>query len=184
MTHIYSSGDLENAKNQKKKCLIFFFVMTAVYVLVAAGIFIYFLFEPYGSKKETWLLVSECVISAIYAVFAYIFMTIRFSRVRNYCIMLSRALTRKPTAGTATFMHFNSDITTKDKCDFKSMTLVEWSDKEKDYMERYILIDPEKPRPDFRAGDELSFETYSNVLVSYTINNRTDLVGTPFGDNA
>lgn len=183
MTKIYNVNDLTTAKEQKKRCLIWFFVASGIYLLAAVGVFVYFLNEPYGSKKEIWLLVAECVITAIYAVFAYIYMTIRFTRVKNYCIMVSRALVRKTTPGTATFMHFNSDITIKDKVDFKSMTLVEWSDKEKDYMERYILIDPEKPRPDFRAGDELSFETYSNVLVAYRINNRTDLVGTPFDEN-
>jgi hypothetical protein len=180
MTKIFYENDLVKAKNQKKKCLTYFFIGTGVYLALSVFMFVFFVLEPYGSKKETPLLIGECVLTGIYVVLSYIYMTIRFSRVKNYCVMLERALTRKPSTGTATFMRFNSDITVKDRVDFKSITLVEWSEKEKEYMERYILIDPEKPRPDFRAGDEISFETYSNILVGYTINNRTSLAGTPF----
>ena len=182
MNKVYSVEDFEAVKLQKKRCLTNFFVATAIYLVIAIFIFVYFLFEPYGSKKETWLLVGECVLTGLYATFAYIYMSIRFARVKNYCDMIERALNRKPTAGTATFMRFNSDVNVKDKVDFKSMTLVEWSEKEKEYMERYILLDPEKPRPDFKAGDEISFLTYSNILVEYEIINRTNLADTPFAN--
>ncbi len=180
MTEIYQRADYESALKQKKKCLTYFLIVTGVYALLAAAVFIYFLFEPYGSKKETWLLVIEGVLTGLYVIFAYVYMAIRFSRVRRYCIFLLRALERKPTSGTASFMRFNSEIMQRDGVDFKSMTFIEWSEKEKDFMERNVFLDVEKQRPDFRAGDEVSFNTYANVLVSYKINNRTDLVGTPF----
>ena len=184
MTNVYCKADLDAVLKQKRNCLTYFYIVTGIFLAAAIFVFVYFLLEPYGTDKEWWLLTVECVLTGIYVIFAYLYMSVRFSRVRKYCKVLERALIRKPTAGSATFMRFNSDVTVKDGVDFKSMTLVEWSEKEKEYMERYILLDVEKPRPDFRAGDEIMFNTYANILVSYEVSNRTDLVGTPFSDVA
>lgn len=180
MTSVYFQNDYDAAVRQKKKCLALFLIATAIYLIGAATVLVVYLLEPYGSKLSTPLLVLQCVWLALYVVFAYIFMAIRFNRVRRYCTMVGDALTRKPTSGTATFMRFNSDISEREGVDCRSMTLVEWSEKEKEYMERYIMLDVEKAKPDFRAGDELSFKTYSNILVAYEVLNRTDMVGTPF----
>ena len=184
MTEIYSNADLDAVTAQKRNCLIYFFSVTAVFVAAVTVIFVWFLLEPYGTPKKPWLLTLECVLTGLYAIFAYIYLAIRFSRVRRYCVMLYRALNRKPTEGEATFMRFNGEVNVKDGVDFKSMTLVEWSDKEQEYMERYVLLDVEKPRPDFRVGDALIIKTYSNILVGYEITNRTDLAGTPFEEVA
>lgn len=184
MTEIYSKGDLEAAVKQKRNCLIYFFTVTGIFLAVSVFVFVYFLFEPYGSAKKPWLLTLECVFTGLYAIFSYLYLSIRFSRVRRYKIMLERALNRKPTEGEATFMRFNGEVNVKDGVDFRSMTLVEWSEKEQEYMERYVLLDVEKPRPDFRTGDLLKIKTYSNVLTGYDILNRANLSGTPFEEVA
>ena len=180
MTEIYSGADLQAAKKQKKKVHITFFSVTGVFIAVAAALFVYFLFEPYGSPKETPLLVTVCTLTGLYAVFAYLFLSIKFSRVRRYCIFLSRVLSRKSVYSEGTFMRTNEETVSKDGVDLKSMILVEWSEKEKDYMERKILLDAEKAVPKLRPGDLLGVNTYSNVLVSYEVLNRAGLEGTPF----
>ena len=180
MTEIYSRADQEAVLKQKRNCLIFFFSVTAVFLAAVTAVFVYFLFEPYGSPKKPWLLALESTLTGLYAIFAYFYLAIKFSRVRRYAIMLGRALDRKPTVSFATFMRFNGEVNVKDGVDFTSMTLVEWSEKEQEYMERYVLLDVEKPLPDFHVDDALTIKTYSNVLVGYEITNRTDLAGTPF----
>jgi len=173
MTNVYFQQDYERVTEQKKKSLTLFLTVTGIALLAMVGVFVWFILEPYGTKKEPWLLVLISVISGLYAIFAYIYLSICYARVKNYKKMLGYALTRKPTEGQAVFMHFNSGITVKDKVDFQSITFVEWSEKEKDYMERNVFFDPEKTRPDFRTGDEIRLLTYSNILVAYEVLNRT-----------
>lgn len=180
MTKVYSESDLTAVKKQKKICLAVFFTVSALYLAAAVAVLVVYILEPYGSTRLVWLRWSVLIATALYAVFAYLFMSIRFNRVKRYAKFVGLALKRTPTPGVATFMRFNSDISVKDGVDFRSMTLVEWSEKEKDYMERYILLDVEKPQPAFRAGDELSFMTYSNALTAYEITNRNTLADTPF----
>lgn len=180
MNKIYSPADLDAVKRQRTHCLIFFFAVTAVYLAVAITLFVFYVLEYVGSPRIPYFKAGVYVSTGLYVIFAYIYMSIRFSRVRRYAKLLRLILVRTPTSGTATFMRFNSDLSVKDGVDFKSMTLVEWSDKEKEYMERYILLDAEKPLPDFREGDEISFKTYANILTQYEILHRTKLAGTPF----
>ncbi len=183
MTEIYSAGDYDAVVKQKKRSLVLFFTILGIYIAASVAIFVYFLFEPYGTPKRPWLLLSECVITGLFVIFAYVYLSIKFKKVRRYCIFLERILNREPTSGEATFMRFNSEVTVKDGVDLSSMTLVEWSEKEKDYMERRVMLDCEKPLPDFRAGDMIKFNTYSNVLSSYDIVNRTVLKDSPFGSD-
>ena len=180
MNEIYSSSDIESVVKQKKKCLTVIFTVSAVYLAAAVFMLVYFILQPYETPKKTPLLVSECVLTAIYAVFIYIYASIKYSRVNNYLKMLKNLLGKSTTKTEASFMHFNSETTVKDKVDFYSMTLVEWSDNEKDYMERHVLLDKEKARPDFRPGDEVVLYTRMNILVSYEVAERKFLQGTPF----
>lgn len=181
---IYSEADLAAAKAQKKRMLIVFLSATFVYVAASAVILVFHILEPFDAPapKRTVRLVAECVISAVYITLAFVFISIRYARVRRYCKFLSSVLVRVPTEGIASFMRFNSDVTVKEGVDFKSMTLVEWSDKQNDYLERYVYLDLEKPLPPFKAGDEVRLKTYANVLVAYDILNRTDLTDTPFSE--
>lgn len=180
MTEIYDKKDLERVLAQKKRSLTYFFIVTGVYALLTIALFIWFLFEPYGSKREPWMLVGESVLTGIYVVFAYVYISIRVIRVNRYAKALRLLLTKKPGKNVSNFMRFNSDIITKSGVDYKSMTVIEWSEKEKEYMEHNVLLDVEKPRPSFFAGDEIEYYTYSNVLVSYNLLNRSDFTGTPF----
>lgn len=180
MTDIYSKKDLTAVLAQKKRCLTYFFIVTGVYAALTIGLLVWFLLEPYGSKKEPWMLTGECVLTGLYVIFAYIYMTIRYTRVKKYAKILDYVLTKPKTKSVSNFMRFNSDIVVKDGVDFKSMTVIEWSEKESEYMEHNILLDVEKPRPPFKAGDEIESYTYSNVLVSYRLVNRSDFTGTPF----
>ena len=180
MTEIYSAIDLEKAKKQKNKCLAVFFSVSLVYLAAAVFMLVYFILEPYGTTKRTPLIIGEGVLTAVYVIFIYIFMAIKFARVKNYVKLLDNLIGKNVTKSIASFMRFNGETTVKDRVDFTSMTFVEWSEKEKDYMERHVLLDKEKARPDFRPGDEVILYTRMNILVSYEVAERTVLEGTPF----
>lgn len=183
MVELYSESNLIDVKKQKNKCLTVFFAVTTVFVACVISLLIYYALEPYGTNKKIPLIIAECVITGLYVIFTYIFMAIKYSRAKKYCNLLSNLIGKNTTKSTVTFMRFSSEVTAKDGVDFSSIIFVEWSEKEKDFMERHVFLDKEKSRPDFHPGDEVNVYTRMNILVGYEIFERTNLSNTPFDQN-
>lgn len=67
------------------------------------------------------------------------------------------------------FVRFEEEDLPKDAVDVSACVFKTWSEKRKEWMERNIYLDNEKPRPDFSEGDLVRYFTQSNFLVQYEI---------------
>lgn len=172
MIKIYSGREYESVIKQRKNSRIIFYVLLGLYIAAFATLFVFFRMEP-AEHDSTVKLIKwiTILLSALFFIFAYFFIGIRLSRIKHYCNFLSNVQRGMKVKNEGTFVRFSKEKKVKDKVDYYSMTLLEWSNKEQDYLERYVLLDTEKEFPPFQKGDKIYYITVSNVLCEWEINN-------------
>ena len=174
MTEYYTDAELQSAKKQKKKSLTAYFVVLGVYVAICVAFFIYYRTLPYAGYRDTgnkialikWM---HYGITAIFVIFSFVYLGIKFKRVNRYykmCLHLSTGIREQ---STGSFLEYDENIQDKDGVDFKSLVFIEWNKYKNDFFERKVLVFYEKPFPEIPESANVSYITQGNVLISYEI---------------
>lgn len=169
MTDIYREQDFIQCKKQRKNTLIFFYSITGVYAAAVIALFVYYLFLPYQSSEITVLQWITYALTALYVIFAFVFLGIRFKRVNRYYHMFKDVDLGLKEEWEGRFLRFSETIEVKDGVDFKSLIFSEWSDKKQEYFERKVLFDAEKEFPPIKEGERVRYVTQANIMLSYEI---------------
>ncbi len=180
MTNVYTENDYGNALKLKKKLLYIYFVVLAVGIVACAVVFILFLRMPYistpelESKKNLYQFLV-CLISAIEVIFSFIYLGIPYKRAKYYFKLMDDIKTGRKMLSESTFLQNETYINEVGNVDFHVMAVLEWSDKTQEYMRRNVLVDKEKPMPDFKNGDIIKYVTHANVLLAYGLKSDDDV---------
>ena len=166
---VYNDADLLSAYKQKNKVLGVFWGLTGVYLATCIAMLIFHISLPYGSKLDTIPQAVTYVFSALYILFIFPFMSIKYSRVSKYLKMLSFLSTGLKMTETEYFYTFREQTLQKDNIDVVSCVFATWNKKKEEWFEREIYSDLEKKNPDFGGGDLVRYVTQSNILVQYEI---------------
>ena len=89
MTSVYTDADYLSAYKQKQRVFWVFMAVTIVYAVFCLIWEIYHVNLPYADPLEPLPKVMVYVASALYVIFTFPYMAIKYSRVRKYCKMLS-----------------------------------------------------------------------------------------------
>ena len=89
MTSVYCDADYLAVYKQKKKIFGVFWAVLAFYLAFCIAWLVFHISLPYNDPMQA--LPKWCVwsVSAIYVVFLYVFMGIKYSRINRYYKMLS-----------------------------------------------------------------------------------------------
>lgn len=168
MTSVYTDADYLAVYKQKQKLFYIFMGVTLVYLAFCAAWLVYHISLPYVASK---FLPKACVYvaSALYAVFAWIYLSIKYSRVRRYYKMLSYVCDGLKVGETNYFYRFREKSLQKDNIDVVGCVFETYSRKKQEWMEREVYADPEMPLPEFGEGDLVRYVAQSNILVQYEI---------------
>lgn len=169
MTTVYNDADLLSAYKQKNRVLCVFWSVTLVYVLVCVAMLIYHMSLPYASPLDVYPKAVTYAVSAVYVIFVFPFMCIKYSRVRKYLTMLSFLSTGLKMTETEYFYTFRAQTLQKDNIDVLSCIFAVWNKKKEEWFEREIYADVEKAKPDIGGGDLVRYVTQSNILLQYEI---------------
>ena len=88
MTAVYTDADYLSAYKQKQKYFYIFMGVTAAYLTFCVAWWIYFMGQPYQDPMPILPQVFIYTASAVYVAFTFLFMGIKYSRVRRYNKML------------------------------------------------------------------------------------------------
>ena len=116
------------------------------------------------------------VASALYAIFVFPFMGIKYHRVRRYYKMMYYLSEGLKNVEENYFVGFEEKELQKDYVDVISCVFKTWNRKKSEWMEREAYFDKEKPLPDFHRGDLVKYIVQSNFIVQYEIIERGALV--------
>lgn len=167
MKELYTNGYVLNIKNKRSKQKTIYFIVLAVAVLIITGIYIYFSTEPYGANSRTPLLIALISVIFLTIVYSFLHFDILYGRLNKYydflvCNVLGARETKKVTVLSVSY-----DTTTKDNLDFYTITVLDWSEIQNDFVERTIYIDSEIEVKDIKEGEIITIQTNSNYLLAY-----------------
>lgn len=174
MTNYFEKEILDQAKDQRKKTLIIYYLILAMYIAMSVVVMVRYLRLPYGSPKIGALKAVEFVLTFIMTVFSFIYLGIKYKRVNKFYTMCKNITVGIKEEYTANFFEYDESLNTKDGVDVKALVFLQWNKFKNDYFERKVWVFYEKPFPEFKQNDTVRFITQGNVLVSYEIIDEED----------
>lgn len=169
MIQYFNDNEFINAKKQKRRTLIVYFVIFAIYAIISTGLFLWFRTLPYMSEEITKVKIIHHVISVIFIIFSFIYLGIKYKRVKKFFIMTLNMKTGIKETFTGSFFEYDENVQQKDGVDFKALIFLEWNKYKEDFFERKVLIPFEKEFPKFEENQNVKYITQGNVLYSYEI---------------
>ncbi len=168
MTIVYSDNDLVASYKQKKKLFYIYLAVAAVYLALCIACLVYYVNTPFNSPAQTapkWIVwVSSCV----FVIFSFIFLPIKYQRVRKYYKLIAYLSIGLKTVNRSIFLRYE-EPELKDNVDYYVLIMSEWNNKKLEYMDRKIYVDKEKTLPEFKSGDIVSYLTQGNVIIGYEV---------------
>ncbi len=165
----FTKSDFEAAKRQRKKWLIAYFIVLGVYVLLSAGLLVWYLLLPYHSPTITTVKLIHYPLTAVFVIFSFVYLGIPFKRVNRFYKTCYNLSTGHREEWTGSFFEYDETLQDKDGVDFKSLVFIEWNKYKNDYFERKVLVFYEKPFPEIPEKATVKYVTQSNVLIDYEI---------------
>ena len=169
MIDYFKEEEFYQSQAQRKKVLILFFVITFVYLAISVGMLLWYLTLPYQSPTITTVKLIQYPVSALWVIFAFIYLGIPYKRVNRHYRMMRNLMTGLRETSTGSFFEYDETLQDKDGVDFKSLIFLEWNRYKQDFFERKVLVFDEKEFPEFEVNANVRYVTQGNVLVSYEI---------------
>ncbi len=169
MITVYSDENFQAIHAQKKKILGVFWGITLFYIAFCLGWLVYYTCLPYKDPMQALPKACVFVASALYVIFLFPFMGIKYSRVRRYYKMMYYLSEGIKNEEINYFLCFEKKDLQKDYVDVISCVFTTWNKKKNEWMEREVYFDLEKEKPDFEQGDLVKYVVQSNFIVQYEI---------------
>lgn len=169
MTTIYNDADYMAVYKQKKKLWGIFLGVTAAYLVICMAWWLYFISLPYKDPMQTLPKTFVFVLSAVYVLFAFPYLAIKYSRVRRYFKLMTYLSEGLKNEEKNYFYCFAEEKLQKENIDVVGCVFETWSKKKCEWMEREAYFDPEKALPEFESGDYVHYIVQSNFIVQYEV---------------
>ena len=169
MIQFFDENEFISARKQKWRVLIVYFIILAIYAVISTGMFLWFRTLPYKSKEITKVKIIHHLITVVFVIFSFIFLGIKYKRVKNYFDMNLNMKTGMKETFTGSFFEYDESVQQKDGADFKALIFLEWNKYKEDFYERKVLVPYEKEFPKFEENQNVKYVTQGNVLYSYEI---------------
>lgn len=167
MISVYKDADYLAVYKQKKKIWAIFLAVTAGYLLFCGAWLAYHISLPYEDPMQLMPKIFVWVATGVYVIFAFIFLSIKYSRVRRYYKLLTFLSEGLKQEEKNYFYCFEEKSLQKDNIDTIGCIFETWSKKKCEWMEREAYFDAEKPLPEFDSGDYVRYIVQSNFIIQY-----------------
>ncbi len=169
MTEYFTQKDYLDVKAQRKKTLIIFYSVLAVFAIATIGLFVWYRTLPYKSPSISTIKIIQHLLSVAFVIFAFLYLGIVFKRVNKFYKVAKNLMEGLKETNEASFFEYKDAVTIKDGVEFKALVFIEWNKYKKDYFERNVLVFNEREFPVIPEKAIVEFVTQGNVLIKYKI---------------
>ena len=148
--------------------------VTVGYAAFCVAWLLYYISLPYADPMQSLPKACVYVASALYVLFVFPFMGIKFHRIRRYYKMMYYLSEGMKNVEENYFVGFELNDLQKDNVDAISCVFKTWSKKKKEWMRREAYWAAEKSLPPFEAGDYVRYVVQSNFVVAYEVLKRSE----------
>ena len=180
---IYKDADFLAAVTQRKRVFGVFLTVTLVYLAFCIGWLIYYIGLPYNDPMQALPKWMVWIASALYMVFTFPFMGIKYHRINRYYKLLYTISEGIKSEEKCYFAFFAEKDLQKESVDVVSCVFKTWNKKKQEWMEREVYFDVEKEWPDLEQGDFVRYVVQSNFLIRYEVLQRQALTAEELGED-
>lgn len=180
---IYKDADFLAAVTQRKRVFGVFLTVTLVYLAFCIGWLIYYIGLPYNDPMQALPKWMVWIASALYMVFTFPFMGIKYHRINRYYKLLYTMSEGIKSEEKCYFAFFAEKDLQKESVDVVSCVFKTWNKKKQEWMEREVYFDVEKEWPDLEQGDFVRYVVQSNFLIRYEVLQRQALTAEELGED-
>ena len=167
MRELYSKDYIQDIKHKRKIQSLIYIIVLAVAISIVVGIYLYFMTLPYGSKARTPLLIVLIVVIFLTITYSFLHFDILYGKLNRYYEYLTCNVCGLRETKKVTVLNVFYQKQTKEKLDFYTIQVLDWSSVQNDFVERTIYIDCEIKVDDIFEGDIVTIVTNSNYLLAY-----------------
>lgn len=153
---------------QRRKILAVFWGVTAAFVVLFLSFTVAYTQLPYADPSGPWYIAATCVSAALYLIFVFPFMGIKFKRCNAYCKMLKFISAGLKEHAVMPFEDIE-DWVTHDGVDCNVAVFAVKNIKKDELMRRQIFVDGEKEFPPFTVGGSAHIVSQGNLLIEYEL---------------
>ena len=166
----YFTDDIWNSVvKQRKKTLMIYYVILAVYLALSIGVLIWYTTLPYKDPMITLIKWIEYILSAIFIFITFLYMCIPYRRVNNFYKNCKVMKTGIKEVYEGTFKEYSNSLASKNGVDCKTLVFIEWNKYKNVYFDRALYVFMDYPVPQIPVGAKLRYVTQSNFLIEYEI---------------
>ena len=169
MVSVYQDADFLAAYKQKQKIFHVFMGVTIFYLAFCIFWIIFHVGLPYKDPMDALPKTMVYVSTALYVIFAFPFVGIKFSRSRKYYKMLYYLSEGMKSEECNYFYCFREKSLQKENIDVVGCVFETWNKKKQEWMDREAYCDCEKELPPFESGDYVRYIVQSNFVIQYEI---------------
>lgn len=169
MIELYDGSEYPREKAAKKRFLTIWLILLGLVVAFDIAMMVWLSTLPYESPMAIWPKAAGILLSCLFAFFSMPFLAIKYHRMRFYTKMLGYLETGLREGSVGELKQFSSAVEVREGVDYHTMITFEYNERKREYFERKVLIDCEKPLPDIQPGEIVHYITQGNILVSYEI---------------
>lgn len=167
MNQLYTLNDVKKSNNQKATWLAIYIAVISIFVAGIVAILVIYANEPYGTEKKTPLMITLIVLAGVAVILSFLFFILVFGPIHRYNHYLKYTVFGKRKTSSVTVIDVFYQPNDFRGLDFYTLSVLEWSDVRKDFLERNILVDAEITSLDLAPDDIVTVETCANCLLAY-----------------
>ncbi len=168
MTSFYNTEYLNKLKNKKALFLGLILSIMLIMLLINAILIINYSTLPYGvGLRPTYIAISSIVTVILVFLSAFLFQIV-YAPIRNYYNKILELLRGKKESNLVTVLSIEDFVSNKLGIEYKSVTVLVWSDIKNDYVETTILFDANFDI-DAKVNQMVSVITCGNILLAYEV---------------
>lgn len=172
IVEMFSPEEIAGAKRTKKRLLVSWFVIFAVYLGVMGaliGVNIYRVNVFRDRSTQVWMTAFAIVLTILFVCYTMFFFSIKFRLTRKYVRMLKDMATGLKDETFVTFLEYDDNISMKDGVYFYTMVVNAKPLKREDITERRVLVEHTIDKPPLENGQKMKIVTHANILMSYKL---------------
>ena len=170
MKYLYNQEDLIKLDKTRFKLKSLYNAILITTIVIVLGGVIFRAFLPYQSKLGEIIYVVVMTLTVLFVIFSFVFLSIPYARVKDYCSFVYNALNSERIESKATILEIRkNDVTIKYGVDYYYIDVLEWSNARNDYVKRSILVDKEFDNLKIEKSTIITIETVGNILTAYEI---------------
>lgn len=173
MISVFPKSEEFYARRTKKRLLILFFVLLAIYLCAEIFMITFYIIRVNDFQDRSLQTLFTCLsiaLSAAFGFFCIVFFTIKYKRTKMYVKMFDDIRTGERAEEIGTLTGYEQSVREKDFVPFYVMKLsMPARSRMAKNVDREVLVYAEAPHPTDAIGSKIKILTHSNILIAFEV---------------